>query len=96
MFRKWMKLAGTMLEKASGKLASEGCNDWKWPEDWTPQERMQLVGAMMVANFKGRPISQFTPEELEELENFCKGDYGPPNWWIAVFIGRWLGDRSCQ
>ena len=32
-------LLGQMLDEYSERLSNDGCNDWEWPEDWTPEER---------------------------------------------------------
>ena len=38
MTSKERKLAAEMLEDHADVLGNRGCNDWKYPEDWTSDE----------------------------------------------------------
>lgn len=54
MPKKWMEVAGDLLDLASDTFSNHGCNDWVWPQDWTPEERRELVEAVVSENV-GRP-----------------------------------------
>lgn len=69
---KWLKLAGELLEQASHEFANHGCNDWNFPNNWTENERKEIVQAMHEDN--GNP-EEFDPEHLSV-----------PDWWIMAFL----------
>ena len=85
MNEKWLKLAGELLEEASDTLSNNGCNDWKWPPDWSLMDRNELC-VQMISDNTGRSPEEFNKVDLEELERMQKGTYGPPDWWIAAFL----------
>ena len=87
---KWLKLAGEMLELASDQFSNHGCNDWRWPDDWTQKEREGLAKAMTVQNF-GRPMTQ---EEEQDAVDIAKCEFGPPDWWVMDFLGQKLGETD--
>lgn len=43
MSNKEIKLAAKMLDRLSYILSNRGCNDWKFPEDWSDEERASLI-----------------------------------------------------
>jgi hypothetical protein len=72
MRRKWLRLAGDMLEMASEKFGNHGCNDWDFPDDWTAEDRQGLASAMHEAN--GDP------------ENYEPDNIHLPDWWVMAFL----------
>jgi hypothetical protein len=90
MNKKWLRLAVMFLEEHSDVLGCAGSNDWKWPTDWTESERRELVSQMMVQNFNGKLVSQFTENEREEMEHMIVGDYGPSDFWVCSFLAKQL------
>ncbi len=93
---KWQRLAGELLETASGQFSNNGCNDWKWPEDWTQAERLAFTEAMVRDNVRKKPTGKLTPAELEEIASLAEGEYGPPDWWVMTFLGRQLNPEDTE
>lgn len=89
--KRWLALAGQLLSAAAEDFSNHGCNDWKWPADWTSDKRRELATAMVEANI-GRPRHAFTASDVTEVESLCNGDYGPPDWWVMKFLGKQLQD----
>lgn len=85
MFPKWQKLAGEMLELASEQFSNHGCNDWEWPDDWTPEERHNLAIEMVAHNIR-KSVSGLTQHEMEEVNHWASGKFGPPDWWVMSFL----------
>lgn len=77
---KWLKLAGDFLEKASDVVSNHGCNDWSWPENWSLEERQEIVKAMYEDN--GDP-KNFDPNKLDV-----------PDWWIMSFLATKLKEDN--
>jgi trimethylamine:corrinoid methyltransferase-like protein len=85
----WLKLAGELLDLASTAFTRHGCNDWKWPEDWSHAARVRFARAMVADNTKRTP-RQFTAEDKEKVESMAEGEYGPPDWWVMAFLASQL------
>jgi hypothetical protein len=87
MKKKWLKLAGEMLSNHASILGEAGCNDWKWPADWTQDERLEFV-TLMVSDNVSRAPADFTEEDEEDVENMASNDtdYGPPDWLVAQVL----------
>ena len=83
MKKHWLKLAGELLELASKKFANHGCNDWKWPTAWTVNQRWEFAREMAIANVKGREL---TEEDQRDIAEFCREEFGPPDWWVMTFL----------
>ena len=64
---KWLALAGDLLELASDKFANHCCNDFYLPDDWSDDERRELLLAMETAN--GTP-EDFDPDQTC-VEDWC-------------------------
>ncbi len=86
---KWLKLAGALLRRACQEFSNHGCNDWLWPDDFTPADRLALVTAMHEANL-GKPVARFTALEREDMEADVRGAHGPADWWLMAFLGKEL------
>lgn len=43
MTAKQKMLAAKFLQEAAERYGNDGCNDWDWPENWTPQERAEFA-----------------------------------------------------
>jgi hypothetical protein len=91
MNTKWQALAGELLEAASSQFSRHGCNDWKWPEDWTGAERFAFADAMVRDNV-GKPTGRLTAEQREQVAGYTDGEYGPPDWWVMAFLGKRLAE----
>jgi hypothetical protein len=76
MNEKWLKLAGDLLEKASEEFSNHGCNDWKFPGDWSLEEKRELVKAMHEEN---RSPGDYNANQLDM-----------PDWWVMSFLGKYL------
>lgn len=87
MDNKWQEVAGQLLVLAAGKFSNHGCDDWKWPVDWTLEERYQLALAMQRDTVCGRLLMA---EEIEDVRGWADGDFGPPDWWVMRFLGKEL------
>ena len=61
-----LELAATFLNAAADKYANHGCNDWKWPDDWGPYNRSQLMSQIAV--------------DSETFETAVKRN--PPDWLV--------------
>jgi hypothetical protein len=83
--KKWADLAADMLGLAADDFANHGCDDWKWPADWSAEDRRAFAAAMHEANNR-KPEADFGAHEREDLEHDLKGEYGPPNWWVMRFL----------
>ena len=81
---KWERLAGELLELAADEFGNHGCNDWRWPDYMTLEERLELSLAMEKHNVNGREL---TANEKEDAETRAIGEYGAPDWWIMTFLG---------
>ena len=77
---KWLALAGDLLDMASDKFANHGCNDYHLPDDWSDEERRELMLAMEVANG--------TPEEFDPDQR-CLSD-----WWAMAFLADVLREST--
>ena len=77
MNAKWRQLAGELLIEVSKEFANHGCNDFTWPDTWTPEERHHLVLAMMIDNG-------------HVDDDIYTGQFGPPDWWVMCFLGKQL------
>ena len=89
MIAKWAELAGELLDVASREFSNHGCNDWQWPPGWTTAQRRELVSAMVSDN-TGRAAKDFTDEDKEEIKHMTKGAFGPPDWWVMLFLAKQL------
>ncbi|WP_396180215.1 hypothetical protein [Flavobacterium sp.] len=67
MNEKQKVLASVMLDKYSIVLASNVCNDWHYPENWTEQEKAEFC--------KGYHDWNGDPEEFD-LDNLHLPDFG--------------------
>lgn len=74
MNQKILDLAAAFLEKASDEYGNHGCNDWSWPEDWTVEDRIELVAAV--------------DADEEDKERWIEGS--PPDWLVMVMLARLL------
>ena len=61
MNKKELALASQFMIHYSNRLAGSRCNDWKFPEDWTEQERYDFVKEFW--EFNGTP-EVFNPKDL--------------------------------
>ena len=77
---KWLAVAAEMLELASDEFSNHGCNDWDFPDDWTIDERRELVRAIYQDN--GDP-QNFDPDRL------CAMDYQ-----VMRFLARRLKSQA--
>jgi hypothetical protein len=93
MNEKWQTLAGELLKAASSQFSSHGCNDWEWPDDWTHAERLALSEAMVRDNVR-KPTGELTAGERQDAEEMAKGEYGPPDWWVMLFLGKRLAQTE--
>ena len=91
--KEWLALAGELLESAASEFSSHGCNDWSWPKGWTTAQRIDLATAMVVQN-TGRDVDEFTDGDRAEVTDLCRGDYGPPDWWVMSFLGTALKETA--
>ncbi len=89
MLTKWTKLAGDLLQEASESLSNAGCNDWKWPADWTPAERLELARAMVADNVQCTE-RELTADLEAEAAELVSGPWGPPDWWVALYLAKQL------
>ena len=74
MNKKWQIMAGNMLVDMADVLSCRGCNDWKWPEQWTQDERRELATQMVIDNVRKRSVDELTDEEKADIDNFVKDD----------------------
>lgn len=91
---KWMKLAGCFLEQAAEIFSNHGCSDWRWPEDWSADDRREMATLMVLENVHAASPSELTEGDREDVDRFCDGIYGPPNWWVMQFLTRRLRGAS--
>ena len=68
----WLRLAADMLEMASEEFGTHGCNDWSFPDSWTPADKEDFVKAMHENN---RSPEEFDPKHLDV-----------PDWWVMTFL----------
>lgn len=54
-------LASELLERASEEFANHGCNDFDFPDDWTEQEKADLI--QRYHRWNGDP-ENFSPKHL--------------------------------
>jgi hypothetical protein len=54
--KKWLKLASDLLGEASDEFSNHGCNDWKWPKDWSRNDRKE---------FMDRFVEEYDKEDLK-------------------------------
>ncbi len=93
MNSKWLAVAGGLLDRAAGALSNRGCNDWRWPANWSPEERQRLAEAMVADNLR-KSVDQLTDAEIDEACTHATGEFGPPDWWVARFLARKLIEES--
>lgn len=87
MKQKWLKLAGEMLRDHAENLGNRGCNDWNWPADWTPEERLEFARMMVRDNISF--IGDTLPAEAEkEATDMVK--HGSSDFWVASVLSRLL------
>ena len=86
---KWQKLAGELLALASEEFGSHCCNDWKWPKDWTPEDREEFSRAIVADNVQAIRKEPSAEDERDAAE-LAAGNYGPSDWWVMVFLGKEL------
>ncbi len=76
MTPKQRALAAALLDQYSDDLGNRSCNDWDFPENWTPEE---------VADFcKGAEEQNGTPEE------FDPHDPSLPDFAVATYLAHLL------
>jgi hypothetical protein len=75
---KWLKLAADMLELAGEELATYESSSWKWPEDWTTEDRRGFAEAL--ARWNGDYNS-------EQVEREVASHYGPDDHVVMTFLG---------
>ena len=90
---KWLHLAAELLGDAASEFSSHGCNDWKWPPDWAANARRSFAEEVVSRN-TGRSRAQFTAADRSEVGDYCKGDYGPPNWLVMQTLAGHLKDSA--
>lgn len=90
---KWKLLAAQLLQEASQLYANHGCNDWKWPANWTPVDRENLADAMVRDNVG---YSNLRDEDVEDIYGLIAGDYGPPDWWVMLFLSKQLAMEATE
>jgi hypothetical protein len=61
------QLAATFLDDYSDSLSNAGCNDWKFPLDWTTAERQEFC--RMFHELNGDP-ENYNPNRLV-LDDHC-------------------------
>jgi hypothetical protein len=81
MNKKWLKLAGDLLEKASEEFANHGCNDWKFPDNWSLEEKRELVKAID----EEFGIGDYDPNQLD-MPDYC----------VMSFLGYYLRGEANQ
>lgn len=89
MNQKWIRLVASFLDEAADEFVLRGCSDWKWPKDWSSEERRAFALAIHEDN-NGKALSEFTDHEKEDLDNDLKGEFGPPDWWVMRSLASWL------
>lgn len=80
MNKKWIELAGKLLDEAADKYADHICNDWDFPKDWTVEDKQEIVKAMHVDN--GSAV-EYNEHELNV-----------PDWWIMAFLAKKLKELA--
>jgi hypothetical protein len=45
MNARWTNMAADLLALASEEFSNHGCNDIRWPTDWTPDQRHEFLRA---------------------------------------------------
>lgn len=55
-------LAAVMLDMASDKFSSHGCNDWEFPNSWTKEEKIAFLRGYHAWN--GDPEEEFSERYL--------------------------------
>src|SRR5476651_2719559 len=80
-----------MLADHADKLGNAGCNDWKWPSDWTQDEREEFA-TLMVEDNVSRKRENFTDEDWRDVKEMSASgrEWGPPDWWVALVLGKML------
>lgn len=79
--RRMLLLAAEFLEDLSERMGNAGCNDWRWPADFTPEQRKALSKAC--AEFNGAPTEEYGNE------------FGPPDFVVVDYLARCLRDSRC-
>lgn len=83
---KLLAIAASLLDDAADEFSNHGCNDWKWPNDITPEERHEAARMIVASNVMNRP---FTADDHEEVRHLAS-DYGVADWQMMRFLTRWL------
>jgi len=76
MNHKELTLAAEFLEQHSDDLSDNGCNDWKYPDDWTEQEKIDFC----------REYYEWRRGE----EYFNRSDLSLPDFAVAEFLAHKL------
>lgn len=85
------RLAADLLDLASEKFGDFGCNDWKWPDYVSGNERLALAITVERMNVGGREL---TVKELEAAQREATGKYGPGDDVMMWFLARRLSDPN--
>jgi hypothetical protein len=87
---KWRTMAKELLERAAEQFSNAGCNDMRWPNNWSEEERRLLAVAMVKDNTK-RAEAEFNREDHETVDSMVNQEHGLTDWWVMLF----LGDKLC-
>lgn len=58
MNTKEQALASQMLDDYAETLSNRSCNDWDFPEDWTPEEARAFAAEVSTFGREGDPIPE--------------------------------------
>lgn len=88
--REWLAVAADLLMDAAYGLGDRGCNDWRWPEGWTRGDRVEFAGALVRDNERVAPGAELTAPQRQQVADLVRGEFGPPDWWVALFLAKWI------
>lgn len=76
-----LHLTAELLRGASDMYSNHGCNDWKWPADWSQVDRLAFAAYCFGA-------------DAEAVEYASKGEYGPPDWLVMEKLSDMLEEEA--
>lgn len=72
-----LRLAADLLDVAAERFSHHGCNDLKWPDYITAEDRLAMLDAFKAGN------PDHTAEEID-------GAYSPGDWLVMLALARMM------
>ena len=86
MEKPYFELASEMMDAHADDLSNRGCNDWKWPKNWSAGLKREFARAFIRHNERREP-------DMAEVEAQVKD--GLPDFAVARVLSEMLLDLAC-